>query len=288
LAQNLPGLVAGLFVFGALNGAMDVAMNAQGLEVEKALKQPIMSSFHGLFSVGGLLGSVLGGIALSAAITPWQHVALVTPVTVLVGLYALRGVIRGDQLTGAGPTFVRPTGAVAVLGLLAFLVLVGEGAMADWTAVYLRDSLHTGPGVAAAGFASFSGLMALGRLFGDRVVASLGTTVILRGSAILASAGLASGLLLAQPLAAVIGFGLVGLGLSNLIPVLFSAGGRVPGVHPGTGIAAVATAGYSGFLVGPPVIGLAAELIGLPNALGLVVVALTLVALGAGAAETGH
>ncbi|UCH25248.1 MAG: MFS transporter [Trueperaceae bacterium] len=285
LAPSLAALAAGLFLFGALNGAMDVAMNSQGLEVEKALKRPVMSSFHALFSIGGLLGSGLGGLALSAAVLPWQHVALVIPLALSGAVYAGRSLVAGDGAGGSAPTFVRPKGAVAVLGLLAFFVLVGEGAMADWTAVYLRDSLGTGPGIAAAGFASFSGMMALGRLLGDRLVARLGTTALIRGSASLAVSGLAGGLLLSHPLAAVIGFGLVGLGLSNLIPVLFSAGGRVPGVHPGAGIAAVATAGYAGFLIGPPLIGLAAELVGLAVALWLVVVALALVAAAARAAD---
>ena len=148
--------------------------------------------------------------------------------------------------------------------------------MADWSAVYLRNVLGTGAGLAAAGFAAFSLMMALGRLSGDRLVGWLGPVATVRLGAAVAGVGLGLSLLFGNPLAAIVGFGCVGLGLANLVPVLFSAAGRTPGVAPGTGIAAVATLGYLGWLAGPPVIGLLAELITLAGALGVVAVALGL------------
>jgi len=153
--------------------------------------------------------------------------------------------------------------------------------MADWSAVYLRDTLATTPAVAAAGFTAFSLTMAAGRFGGDRLAARLGLDRLLRGSATLAAVGLAAALLVGRPAAGLAGFGLVGLGISNIIPILFSAAGRVRGVPAGTALAAVATTGYFGFLAGPPLIGLAAELTGLPLALGIVSGCCGLVAVGA-------
>lgn len=279
LAPSPVALVAALVLFGVCNGGMDVAMNAQAVAVETAYGKPIMSSFHGLFSVGGLVGAGLGGMALAAEWVPRDHVLLVTLCAALVGLLALRGLRTEDRdASDRSPTFVRPTGPLVGLGLLAFLVLMAEGAMADWSAVYLRNALATGPGLAAAGYAAFSLAMAVGRLTGDRFVARFGSVALARGSALLAAISLGTALLVGHPLAAIVGFGCLGLGLSNLIPLLFSAAGRTPGTSTGTGIAAVATLGYFGLLAGPPLIGFAAELITLPGALGLLVLGVLAVA----------
>ena len=287
LAPSLPLLVLALVMFGAGNGAMDVAMNAQAVGVEKAHGGAIMSSFHAFFSVGGLAGSSLGGLLLWAGVSPAVHVLLVTSVFGLVGLMALRWlwVDRAEDAEAGGPAFVRPTGPLLALGVLAFFVLVGEGSVADWSAVYLRDTLGTGAGVAALGYAAFSLMMALGRFTGDRMVARFGPVPLMRSSAALAAAGLGAGLIIGHPVAAVVGFGCVGLGMSNLIPILFSAAGRTPGVNAGTAIAAVSSAGYFGFLAGPPLIGLLAEATSLPLALGLVVLFTALVAVFAHAAD---
>ena len=275
-----------LVLFGAGNGAMDVAMNAQAVGVEKAHGGAIMSSFHALFSVGGLVGSSLGGLLIFMGVSPALHVLFITFVFGLTGLAALRWlwIDRAEDAEAGGPTFVRPTGPLLALGVLAFFVLVGEGAVADWSAVYLTNALGTGAGLGAVGFAAFSLMMAVGRFTGDRLVARFGPVPLMRLSATLAAVGLGAGLLIGQPVAAIIGFGCVGLGLSNLIPILFSAAGRTPGVNAGTAIAAVSSAGYFGFLAGPPLIGILAEATSLPLALGLVVLFTALVAVFAHAA----
>lgn len=279
LAPSPLTLAAALTLFGVCNGGMDVAMNAQAVAVETAYGRPIMSSFHGLFSAGGLVGAGLGGAALATDWVPRDHVLLVTILSMLLGLLALRGLRAEDSdASDPGPTFVRPTGPLVGLGLLAFLVLVAEGAMADWSAVYLRNTLATGPGLAAAGYAAFSLAMAVGRLTGDHFVARFGPVALARGGALVAAASLGTALLVDHPVAAIIGFGCLGLGLSNLIPILFSAAARTPGTSAGMGIAAVATVGYFGLLAGPPLIGFVAELITLPGALGLLVLAVCTVA----------
>lgn len=143
--------------------------------------------------------------------------------------------------------------------------------MVDWSAVYLRQSLGTGPGEAAAGFAAFSLTMAIGRLLGDGLVRRLGRVHLVQASALLATLGLGSALLMGHFWAAIVGFACAGLGYANVVPIVFSASGTQPGIPAGTGIAAAATTGYLGFLVGPPLIGLTAEFTSLPLALGLVV-----------------
>ena len=161
---------------------------------------------------------------------------------------------------------------------MAFAVLLCEGAAADWSAVYLLNNLAAGPELAAAGFGSFSLAMAVGRLCGDRLVHRLGPVAVVRGSAALAAVGLGAGLLAAHPLAAIAGFAALGLGCSNVVPVLFSAAGRTPGVQPARALALVTVIGYSAFLSGPPLIGLIAQTVSLPAALGVLVVSCGLIA----------
>jgi fucose permease len=155
--------------------------------------------------------------------------------------------------------------------------------MGDWSAVYLHDALGSSPPVAAAGFAAFSLAMAAGRFTGDRLVFRCGPARVLRVSSTIAALGLTLALLAGDPMAGVIGCGMVGLGISNVIPILFSAAGRTPGLPTGTALAAVATTGYLGFLAGPPLIGIVAELVGLRVALGIVSTLCVLIAAGGGA-----
>jgi fucose permease len=165
--------------------------------------------------------------------------------------------------------------------MMAFLILMTEGAMADWSAVYLRQSLRAEAALAGAGYAVFSMAMATGRLTGDRLVRSFGPATLLRVGGSVSACAMGIALLLHSPLAAMIGFGCVGLGLSNMIPITFSAAGRTPGVAPGTAIAAVSTTGYGGFLAGPPLLGFVANLSGLPCAMGLLALFMAVIALSA-------
>ena len=277
LAPNLVALVAALACLGAANGVMDVAMNAHGVAVETGLQRPIMSSLHGMFSLGGLLGAGAGA-GLLGVLPPAAHVLLATMVLIGTALLAMRHLLPGRADVGdAGPHFVLPTRAALGLGALAFLVLMSEGAVLDWGAAWLRGELGASPSVAATAFAAFSAAMAAGRFGGDWLRRHCGAITVLRASAVVAALGLAFALLIATPLAAVIGFAGAGLGLSNTVPILFGAAGRLPGQQPGAAIAATASVGYLGFLVGPPMIGLLAQLTTLGTALGLLVVACTLV-----------
>jgi hypothetical protein len=278
----LPLVGAALFLLGACNGTLDVAMNAQAVAVEARYARAIMSSFHGLFSLGGLAGAAVAGIAAQLGVAPLSHLVGSAALGAGVVLVAQPFLLAAAPSAGHTPVFVRPTGRLRWLGLLAFAALMAEGAMADWSAVYLQDVLAASPALAAAGFAACSLAMAAGRLSGDRAVRAWGAAAVLRASGVLAAVGLSAALFAANIGAAIAGCGLVGLGVANAVPILFSRAGREPGVDPAVGLAAVASTGYLGFLAGPPLIGLVAELAGLPLGLGAVALACALLAAGAG------
>lgn len=282
LSPNVAALATTLFLFGACNATLDVSMNTQAVAVESRWAGPIMSSFHALFSLGAMSGALVAGIAIGAGVAPWLHV-VATMVIGLALVAAIAARLLPDKGGGvAAPVFARPSGRLLALGGLAFLGLMTEGAMGDWSAVWLRDSLHAPPGMAAAGFAAFSLAMCLGRFGGDVLARALGPRALMRGSGVIAAGGLGIGLVGTTPAIAVAGCALVGLGIANVIPLLFSAAGRIGGVSAGPALAAVASTGYAGLLAGPPLIGLVAELVTLPVALGLVCAACGMLALGAG------
>jgi len=285
LSPNVLLLSLSLVVLGACNATLDVSMNAQAVAVERGYGRAIMSSFHGLFSLGGLVGAGMAGGVMALGVGDLSHVTGTSVVCLLTVACCLPRLVPssvGDSSPGGG--FARPTRALLGLGALAFCGLLAEGAMGDWSAVYLHDALGSSAAVAATAFASFSLTMAAGRFGGDRLVVRFGPGRVLRASSAVAAIGLAVALVMGTPTPAIIGCGLVGLGISNVIPILFSAAGRVPGTRPGTALAAVATVGYFGFIAGPPMIGLAAEVAGLRVALGIVSALCALITVGAGVA----
>ena len=285
---SLPGLALAptplwfgfaLLVVGAAAGALDVSMNAQGVAVEKRYWRPIMSSLHGMFSLGGMIGAAATGLIAGADVPLLPHFAGVAALVVVVGVVACRPLLPAAAEAGAeGPGFARPSLGILVPGIVALAALLSEGAVADWSAVYLSTSLGAGTATAAAAFAAFSMMMAAGRFTGDALVARVGGDVVVRTGGALAAVGLGLTLVIGHPVVAVIGFGLVGAGLSCVFPVVLSSAARTPDLPPSAAIAAVCTVGYFGFLLGPPMIGGLAELIGLPAALGLVVLLCALIA----------
>jgi fucose permease len=268
LAPDLPTLLAALALLGTGTGALDVAMNAHAVLVETRYGRPIMSSFHGLFSVGGLAGAALAGGAMHAGLAPIAHLAAAAFVLAIAALAAWPALLPTAPAAVDGPLFVLPRGRLIGLGAIAIIGLMAEGAMGDWSAVYLRMDLGATAGTAASGFAAFSLAMALGRLTGDRLVARFGRAALLACGALTGGATLGAALLAAKPFAAVLGFAGMGFGLANVVP-----------------IAAVSTAGYFGFLAGPPLIGFVAEASSLTVALGLVAAVVGLMALGGSAPE---
>lgn len=273
LAPTLLVLVATLVLFGASNGSMDVAMNTQGVAVERRYGRPILNSFHACYSLGGLAGALVGGLVASRGFAPLPHFLGIALLCAILTCSVARFLLPAHaDAQGMGVAFARPTRALLALGLVAFCVVLGEGAIADWSAVYLNGTLRTGAGLAAAGYAAFSIVMAVGRGVGDRLTARLGSRTMVRLGGLVAAAGLTIALVFSWVPIAILGFGLVGAGFSVVFPLTLSAAGRASKQASGTAIAAVATCGYLGFLVGPPVIGLAADALSLRIALGFVVV----------------
>jgi len=270
LAGDMLSLMGALFIVGACNGGLDVAMNAQAALVEQRYARPIMSSFHGLWSIGGLAGAALGGLVATQGISVRTHLLSVAVVATVLGVIATRWLVVDDgERHEAGPSFALPPRALLLLGFIAFGVLLCEGAIADWGAVYLREGLNSSPAIAATGYAIFSLLMAAGRLTGDGLALRFGPAGVVRGGGALVALGIGLAIGSAVPAIAIVGFGLIGAGLACSFPLILSAAARTPGMAASTGIAAMATAGYTGFLVGPPLIGTLAEAVTLRGALGL-------------------
>jgi MFS family permease len=285
LAATPLTLAMGLIVFGAALGALDVAMNAHGLAVEIRLRRAVMSSFHGWFSVGSAVGAGLGGIIIGAG-GEATHVVFVIILTLAMLAYAWVRFLPGSADQGtSGTSFGLPTRATLGLGALCFLALLIEGAMLDWSALHLVQHVNASVYVAGFGYAAFSTGMAVARFTGDILRMRFGAVAVVFYSALALTGGLIAALTLLSPIPAIIAFALAGVGVGNIAPVLFAGGGRADPDAPGRGIAAVTTMGYSGFLLGPPLIGMVAEFTGLQGALLLTVVAALIIVVFARAAR---
>ena len=275
-------LLAVMLVFGISGSLLDVAINTEATEIEHQSGRPLMSGFHGMFSLGGMAGAGLGSAAPALGLSVQGHLFVATGLGAVVSLLASRAMLPVPAHPGeAKHPLSLPRGPLLLLGVLASMGLIAEGAMYDWSVLFMKQERDSTASTAALAYASFSGAMAVGRFGGDWVRARLSGTALMRASGVLAAAGMA--LALAVPSAAVAlgGFALVGLGLSNVVPVLFSAASRVPGVSSAHGIAAVSGVGYLGMMAGPPLIGLVAEHSSLTAGLVVVVVFAVFMALSA-------
>jgi MFS family permease len=273
-AWELGGALAGL---GLTAGAMDVAMNAQGVAVERLARKPVMSGFHAMFSLGGMAGSGIGGVVAKAGVQPPMHFTVAALVYLVLIVIVIRGLLPASTDASSERRPFRITPVIAGLGAICFCLFLSEGAIADWSALYLSRILGAGPVQAAAGYALFSGAMAVGRIAGDGLRARFGPVTLVRNGSLLAAGGLSIALVLPHVPIALAGFTLVGFGCSIIVPIAFAAGGNLEEAGAGSALAAVVAAGYFGLFVGPPAIGLAAEAITLRWAL-FIVVGLCLVA----------
>lgn len=283
LAPSMPWLMLTLFVFGICFGLLDVSMNTEAVAVEERFGRPIMSSFHGIYSVGGLIGAVTAGVMAGNGFGPFAHfliVAIVLLALAVAGGRALPDV--GDRESDA-PPFALPSRALLALGLLSFFIVAGEGAVSDWSAIYLENILGATAAVAALGYAAYSVGMAGMRFAGDALIARLGPVQVVRVGCLVAAFGMGGAMFIGSVPAAIAGFAAVGVGLALTFPAALSAAGRTPGMASGAAIGSVATAGYSGLLLGPPLIGFISDNAGLRAGFGLVAAACLLSSLLAGA-----
>ncbi|MCK1669676.1 MULTISPECIES: MFS transporter [unclassified Bradyrhizobium] len=281
IASSPGALALALFAFGAALGSIDVAMNIHAVEVERAAARPLMSGFHALFSIGGFAGSALMTALLSlqfGALT----CALVCSILMLIAmLVSWPRLLRSAQVQ-EGPLFVLPHGSVLLLALLGAITFLVEGAMLDWGALLVIGAGLVSEAQGGAGYMVFSIAMTVGRLGGDAVVARIGDRATLLWGSLIAIAGFV--VLLTAPVAAVAiaGFLLIGLGASNLVPVLFRGAAKQKAMPTGLAVAAITTAGYAGVLIGPAGVGFVARASGLPTAFWLLAALMGLVTLSAG------
>jgi len=274
LAVNAATLAVALFIYGAWAAAMGVAMNSQAVEVENALKKPTMSRFHAMFSLGAMAGAAVGGVIAARGYGTVGHFAVSGAVNGLA-ILAIRGMLLethdAHKSVDHRLPFSKMPRVLLALSAIAFCMFLSEGAMADWIALYMRQVLKAGQGTAAYGYSVFAGAMATMRLLGDIVTARLGSYRAVRNGSLLAAIGVIWALCVREPLWAMPGFGLAGCGFSIIVPLVFSAAGRVKGVSAGAGIATVSGIAYLAFIAGPPAIGFLSQVMTLRGALLVVV-----------------
>lgn len=278
-APEVISAAVAMFLFGGFMGAMDVAMNANAVAVEGAMRRAVMSSCHAFWSLGGLIGAAIGG-AMIEALGLYGHAIFLTVVVLALLLAALPTVYGQDRpqvQDGAPKEKLRLplTPLPWLIGLIALASMIPEGAILDWGALYLKNDLSASVAISGFAYAAFSLTMAAMRFAGDLVRDRFGAVKTLRGSAALGMVGLFIAGMAPDTMTALIGFAIAGVGISNMSPVIYSAAGSIPGIPSGIGLSVVTTLGYSGILFAPSVIGFMAAHVGL----GTVFMAMPLLAL---------
>lgn len=261
-----PALAVALFVFGASIGSVDCVINMQAIVVERDSGRPMMSGFHALYSLGGMAGAGAVSGLLALALTPLAAALVIAAALLTATLAAWPGLLSARE-EAHGPAFAVPRGLVLLIGVLCFVVFLTEGSALDWSAVFLRTVRGAAPAQAGLGYVAFSAAMMAGRLVGDRFVGRLGAVRTVASGALVAASGLAFATLAPGWVAAVAGYGLVGAGCANIVPVLFTVVGRQTVMPQSQAVPAVSVLGYAGILAGPAAIGFAACATSLPTAL---------------------
>jgi fucose permease len=274
---GIAGSVAGLFVallfWGAFQGTLDISMNTQAITVERAKRRPLMNGMHASWSIGAFAGAGIGALAVAVGLTLTpQLLGLGTVVLLVVGWQTVRMLPDPphDEAKARAEHGRRISPDMVVLGAIAFASMLCEGAASDWSSVYLRDALGSTAAVSGLGYAAFALAMVAVRLFGDRLLRRYPAHELLPALAALTTLTFSVALIVAWVPAGIVAFAVLGLGVGTVIPTVFSAAGRLPGVHPGVGVAGVSGLGWAGFVFGPPVIGQLAGATSLPIALAAV------------------
>ncbi|MEV1007013.1 MFS transporter [Streptomyces sp. NPDC049881] len=288
LAPNMPVLCLALFAFGATAGMADVAMNAQGVEVEQRFGRSIMSGLHGLWSVGALLGSAVGVGAVHAGLDARVHLPLVALLLTVAVPLACRSLLdtRPAPDEEPPPRFALPPRSALLIGAVGMCAILAEGASMDWSGIYLRDITDASETIAAASFTAFACTMALARLAGDAAVRRMGAVRTVRFSGVLAVTG---GLLIVtarNPVQGTAGFALLGIGIAVVVPLAFAAAGR-SGPNPSQAIAGVATVTYTTGLIAPTLMGMIGDLASLRASFAVVTAGVAVFGLAAGVLGTG-
>lgn len=259
LASSVWQLVAVAFAFGFLGNLFNISVNTQAVGVESLYGRSIMASFHGIWSLAGFTGAAIGTVMISNGIVPAWHFAFVFAGSICMLLISRSYILPKDASHPDQPSFARPDGMLLKLGLIAFSSMVCEGTMFDWSGVYFQKVVEAPAKLTTLGYVAFMGTMAGGRFIGDKIVTRFGKRFVLQASGIVIAAGLLTAVIFPTLISATIGFLLVGLGVSSIIPLVYSTAGKSKKLSAGVAITAVSTIGFLGFLLGPPVIGFIAE-----------------------------
>lgn len=258
---GIPGLVVLFFIMGLTAGMLDVSMNSQAVMVEKVLDKPIMTSFHALFSIGMVAGAFCGALFIKLETTLLVHLTSVVALSLVGSAWARYHLIHDKPQSKEvdGPAFRLPNAAMVSIGVIAFCCMLGEGAMADWSTNYMENIAMASPALAPLGLSAFALAMTIGRFFGDGARLKFGDRKLMIMSGAIATLGISVTLLFDNPYSVIAGLFIIGIGLSSIVPIAYSIAGNSTNLPPGVGLAMVTTVGYSGFLFGPPLIGLIAN-----------------------------
>jgi len=259
LAQTSFQLICCLLMYGFSSNAVNISVNTQAVATERLYDKPIMATFHGLWSLAGFTGAGIGTFMIAKGIDPFQHFAIISGIIILSIVVAARS-LKDDKTASTGPIFVMPDSSLIKLGVIAFCSMICEGAMFDWSTIYFRDIIHPDKALIGAGYACFMGAMASGRFVADWFAHRFGLKRILQVSGSLTAIGLLTAVAFPYLLPAMAGFLLVGIGVSSVVPMVYSAAGKSKTMAPGVALAAVSTIGFTGFLVAPSIIGFIAGL----------------------------
>jgi MFS family permease len=254
LAQNTFQLIVCLICFGFSSNAVNIAVNTQAVATEEIYKRPILASFHGLWSLAGFTGGGIGSLMIAHNIAPVYHFLLML-VVIAAGVAIAARYLKDDKVASAGPVFVMPDKSLIKLGVIAFCSMICEGAMFDWSVIYFKKIVLAPTAMVGIGFTAFMFTMAIGRFVADAFAHKFGLKRTLQVSGLLTATGLAIAVVFPYIYTAIIGFLLVGAGVSSVVPMVYSAAGKSKTMLPGVALAAVSTIGFLGFFVGPPVIG---------------------------------
>ena len=259
-----------LFLFGIIGNFANIAMNTQGLSVQQLLKKPILSGLHAMWSLGAFLAAAITGWTMSVGYSMEMHFGMIALAAAGVTLFFSFSLIQDVAGELRQKVFALPNRGLLLMGVICFCVAMSEGAMADWSSLYYRQVVHELNKVSTVGYTAFALCMALGRFFGDRLLQALGYSSVLKLNGILVLIGMGLALAINSPVAVIIGFALVGLGVSSVIPIVYMLSAKSKSMAPSAAIAAVSSIGFLGFLFGPPIIGFIAQETGLRLALSIV------------------
>lgn len=251
-------LALALLVFGVGIGVTDCAMNIQAILVEKQAEKPVMSGFHGMYSVGGIAGAGFMTLLLAMGFSVLTGCLLAVAAVIIMTLVSASGLLTYAN-PAEGPVFAVPRGSVLIIGIICFAVFLTEGTVLDWSAVYLTDVRAIPASLGGLGYTCFAIAMTVARLTGDRIISSLGRLPVMLGGALVAAAGMAMVTFIDSWPLALLGYTLVGAGCANIVPVMFSAAGRQTVMPQAVAVPAITTLGYLGVLSGPAVIGYVAH-----------------------------